>query len=77
MIIDFFFFWEDNWCGKDFLEVSWYLFEVIKSKLVLLSSLILMYLYWIYYVPNLLIILHILMHFLGGLHVALVSVLEP
>ena len=36
-----------------------------------------MYLYWLYYVQILLMILHILMYFLGGLHVALASVLEP
>ena len=36
-----------------------------------------MYLYWLYYVQILLMILHILMYFLGGLHVALAGVLEP
>ena len=49
----------------------------IKSKLVLLISLILMYLCWFYFVPNLYVILHILIYFLVGLDVLLVGLLEP
>ena len=49
----------------------------IKSKLVLLISLILMYLCWFYFVPNLYVILYILIYFLVGLHVVLVGLLEP
>ena len=49
----------------------------IKSKLVLLISLILMYLCWFYFVPNLYVILYILIYFSVGLHVILVGLLEP
>ena len=49
----------------------------IKSKLVLLISLILMYLCWFYFVPNLYVILYILIYFLVGLDVLLVGLLEP
>ena len=79
MIIDFFFFFEKIIAVVNIFRSEFILIwsDKIKSKLVLLSSLILMYLYWLYYVPNLLIILYILMYFLGGLDVALVGVLEP
>ena len=49
----------------------------IKSKLVLLISLILMYLCWFYFVPNLYVIFYILIYFLVGLDVLLVGLLEP